>query len=190
MNFYKTGTMIKTILQADLFIQAGVGTPEQSTSVIQSLYNYKDTLPSSSQSNDGCWRINSPKLEIDWLWDVVIPVYKEAQLRYSIPEHKLEIFYWANINSSMSRNVLHAHKDAVMSGVYYLQATDTGDLRFTNPANMLGDCNQYSPFADDSMFKPSDRDLIMWPSWMPHEVEPNCSTVDRVNIAFDIKFKR
>lgn len=181
--------MKKTILQADLFIQAEVGTAEQCTSIIQTLYEYKEMLPLSSQSNDGCWRISNPRLKINWLWDTVTQIYKEAQHQYSIPEHELDIFYWANINSPMSRNVFHAHKDAVMSGVYYLQATNTGDLRFTNPANMLGDCNQYAPFADDSIFKPSDGDLIMWPSWMPHEVEPNCSTVDRVNIAFDIKFK-
>jgi hypothetical protein len=182
--------MIKTILQADLFIQAGVGTPEQSNSIIQALYNYKDMLPPTHQSNEGCWRVTNPKLDIDWLWETVMNLYKEAQNRYSINSDELEIFFWANINSPMSRNVFHSHKDAIMSGVYYLQATSTGDLRFSNPANMLCDCNEKSPFTEDSIFKPADRDLIMWPSWVPHEVETNFSIVDRVNIAFDIIDKR
>ena len=182
--------MIKTILQADLFIQAGVGTPEQSNSVIQSLYDYKNTLPSSPQTNEGCWRITKPTLELDWLWESVMNLYKEAKDRYSIPDTDLEIFFWANINSPMSRNVFHSHKDAIMSGTYYLQATNTGNLRFSNPANILCDCNVFSPFTEDSIFKPSDRDLIIWPSWVPHEVETNFSIVDRVNIAFDIIGKR
>jgi hypothetical protein len=29
----------------------------------------------------------------------------------------------------------------------------------------------------------------MWPSWLPHEVEPNLSNKSRINIAFDIRFK-
>jgi hypothetical protein len=182
--------MIKTILQADLFIQSQVGSLEQVNNVIKSLYDYKTKLPPTSLSNDGCWRITNPELDLNWLWETVMSLYKEAQTRYAIPERELEIFYWANINSPMSRNVFHAHKDAIMSGTYYLQATNTGNLRFSNPANILCDCNEISPYVDDSIFKPADKDLILWPSWVPHEVETNFSIVDRVNISFDIIVKR
>jgi hypothetical protein len=108
---------------------------------------------------------------------------------FNFKKNKFEIFYWTNINAPLSRNVLHSHKNSIFSAVYYIQGTDTGALRLINPANTLGDCNRLSPFTRDFYFNPKDRDLILWPAWVPHEVEINESARERINIVFDIKLK-
>jgi len=37
-------------------------------------------------------------------------------------------------------------------------------------------------------YTPKDGDLVMWPSWIPHQVERNESNIQRVCIAFNIRF--
>ena len=39
----------------------------------------------------------------------------------------------------------------------------------------------------DRSVTPVEGDLVIWPAWMPHEVETNTSNTQRVNIAFNIK---
>ena len=70
--------------------------------------------------------------------------------------------------------------------MYYLQGSGTGDLILANPANVLADCNLDAPYTHDMAFSPKDGDLILWPAWVPHEVEPNLSDKERINIAFNI----
>ena len=35
-------------------------------------------------------------------------------------------------------------------------------------------------------FTPNDGDLIIWPGWIPHEVEENPASHERINFAFNI----
>lgn len=153
---------------------------------------------SISNTNDGCWRSESKYENINWLLKAItskvfhaIEYYSERDGVFSnaiqqIYKQDLQIFYWTNINQPNSRNSFHSHKNAIFSGVYYIQGTGTGDLRIVNPANILGDCNKLSPFTRDFYYTPKDRDLILWPSWLPHEVETNRSNRERINIAYDV----
>jgi uncharacterized protein (TIGR02466 family) len=149
-----------------------------------------------SFSNPGCFRIDKPDINIGWLFDEInvllveaVKFYKQEDTIFSkLPiSTDATVTWWANINAPGSRNILHTHKEDEFSCVYYLQGTDTGDLRFPNPANILGDCAKTSPFTRDFLFAPNDGDLILFPSWLPHEVEPNLSNRDRINIAFNFK---
>ena len=89
---------------------------------------------------------------------------------------------WVNVNSKGAGNILHSHKGVSFACVYYLQSKDTGNLVFSNPANILSyDCHDLSPFVHSKIVAPDDGDLIMWPSWVPHLVEPNMSDKDRIN---------
>ena len=81
---------------------------------------------------------------------------------------------------------MHNHTTAHFSAVYYAQAENTGELRFINPAFTLSNIISTGPFTRDFYMNPSDGDFILWPAWVPHEVETNFSNKDRVNIAFDI----
>jgi uncharacterized protein (TIGR02466 family) len=188
--------MIKrqTIFQADLFVKSNVGSLGQRNALLDRLGTQQTSA--MHNSNPGCYRFDYVWNDVDWLLDDINTLLVEAVAFYSekdktfskIPKSdKANIKIWANINSFGSRNTFHTHRDDEFSGVYYVQSNDTGDLRFANPANVLGDCSRTSPFTRDFSFVPQDRDLILWPSWMPHEVEPNLSQQSRINLAFNIR---
>jgi uncharacterized protein (TIGR02466 family) len=185
------------LFKADLFVKKQVGTLGQRESLLKNLYELKKHNPASPNSNKNCWRMFQPPVDIDWIAEEVsnlaleaIDFYtKEDNIYAKSSEGKnfLELTHWVNINAQGSRNVMHDHKGGEFSAVYYLQGENCGPLRLVNPANILGD-HVNGVFVRDFYFHPKDGDLILFPSWVPHEVEPNFSPRDRVNIAFDIRY--
>lgn len=186
-----------SLYEAFLDASSNIGTNEQIEGLLDQISQLK-TAPSVSNTNEGCWRSEHTYENINWLLKEITSKVFEAIDYYGqkdtvfanaiqqIDKRQLKIFYWTNVNQPNSRNALHAHKSAIFSGVYYIQGTDTGALRIVNPANMLGECNNLSPFTRDFYYTPKDKDLILWPSWLPHEVEPNYSNRERINIAYDV----
>ena len=183
-----------TLFEASLFTKSNVGNNDQLNLLLQEI-NEERKNESISDTNDLCWRSAKKYKNTDWLIKNISSLVKEASEYYNLKDQvfksafnkdNLQIYYWTNVNQPYSRNVIHSHKNAVFSGVYYINGTDTGGLRIFNPANVLGDCNAISPFTRDFYFSPKDRDLILWPSWLPHEVDVNMSQRERINIAFDI----
>jgi uncharacterized protein (TIGR02466 family) len=183
------------ILQANLIDKSRVGTDQQIADLLAQLNAIRNTA-SMDRNNPLCWRSAYRYSNINWLLDEIkdsvkqsIETYKDDAVFYnSIISDNFSINYWTNINQPGSRNVIHAHSSASLSGVYYIQGTGTGELRILNPANVLGTCHEKSPFVRDFVFDPKDKDLIMWPSWLPHEVETNLTNKERINIAYDITF--
>ena len=185
--------MAVPIFSADFFHQPKVGL-DKIHQLQEEILTVKQTKPNVEHTNVGCWR-TSYQYHIPWLIDQVILLAnqavefyqnKDSVFRSAYTNQPFKIDYWTNVNSPGSRNVLHSHSDSCFSCVYYIQATGTGDLRLMNPANLLGKLNRQSPFSRDFYFSPSEGDLILWPAWVPHEVEPNLSNKDRINITFDI----
>ena len=37
-------------------------------------------------------------------------------------------------------------------------------------------------------YTPTNGDLVVFPGWMPHDIEPNTSSKERISIAFNISF--
>lgn len=182
------------LFRADSVLKADVGSNDQREDLLSQIKKSQETTPNAYSSNIGCYR-NTVKYEnLDWLLDVVkdttdefLDFYKKQDPMFEKLNVKSKNFvYWTNINTPGSRNVVHSHKSANFSCVYYVQGTDCGPLRLINPANTLSDCKQTAPFVRDAYFHPKDGDLIMWPAWVPHEVEPNLSNRERINITFDI----
>lgn len=186
-----------TLYEAVLDTSPNVGTDQQLSDLSKQISAIRNQ-PSTTQTNDRCWRSEHKYSNIDWLLKEItnkvfraVEYYSERDTVFAnsfkkIDKRRLQIFYWTNINQPMSRNVLHSHKSAIFSGVYYIQGTGTGNLRIINPANILGECNNLSPFTRDFYYTPKDKDLILWPSWLPHEVDTNTSTRERINIAYDV----
>jgi uncharacterized protein (TIGR02466 family) len=186
------------IISADLFVE-NVGTPEQIEALKQEALAQKLADPKGLPfTNENCWRSRFTYKDIDWLVQELgklvetaiahyiqeDPLYKKKVMMYKNPE----IDYWTNINDKYGKNSLHNHKTYQYVACYYIQAEDTGELAFHNPTNVMEECNPTSPFVSRINYKPKTGDLVVWPAWVPHEVEMNFSEQQRINIAFNIRF--
>lgn len=186
------------VLTGDVF-QVNIGTPEQRQDLINQAYEDQRKNPNNMMfTNPGCWRTYYKYNNIDWLMKEIQQVVSEAGMYYQEldPTYKdktkefvgSEIAYWTNINKPGSKNKVHEHRLWQYVAVYYLQATGTGDIVFYNPNNITDSCNLFAPFTSTIAISPQDGDLLVFPAWLPHEVETNTSDRDRINISMNIRF--
>jgi len=103
---------------------------------------------------------------------------------------------WANINRTGHANLPHSHPGSFWSGVYYVDdgGIDAdpslgGALEFMDPrgAGPL----MYAPHLGFAMpgglsVQPKSGRLVMFPSWLMHQVQPYRGTAERISIAFNL----
>ena len=97
------------------------------------------------------------------------------------------ITYWTNVNEPGSCNLFHSHyrADADISGVYYVQGKDTGVIRFSTHEQMNKMIRPGQPYANMIGHDPREGDLLMFPSYLLHDVDVNRSDRQRISIAFN-----
>jgi len=104
---------------------------------------------------------------------------------------------WAVVNGPGSSNRLHNHPFNYLSGVFYLQVPeDSGSLIFHDPrpqSEVLSPPKKQGEnlhTAHRVTWEPKQNDLLVFPSWLQHEVEINNSQEERIVISFNIELKR
>lgn len=106
---------------------------------------------------------------------------------------------WVNINPKNAYNALHNHPQSQMSGVYYVQVDElSGMLRFRdpraakvmNPWPVAADKRRDQRHWDRVNYKPAAGRLIMFPSWLEHDVQPNQSDQERISISFNLGLEK
>ena len=186
------------LFRSDIFVKENVGTEEQREDLKKQILHAKENdIGTKSGSNHGCWRSNAT-YDMEWLYDEMRKLSDHANQIYFQDDPVFKSFIegcknrdfniWTNVNEVGSKNVLHTHTDDAWAGIYYLQAEGTGNLVFTNPANLLLQCNPKSPYTRKTGIKPEDGMLVIWPGWVPHEVLENKSNKQRINIAWGINY--
>ena len=106
--------------------------------------------------------------------------------------------FWVNINPKFAYNALHDHPQSTLSGVYYVRANEqSGSLRFRDPWAAKRMCpwpvgpdgKRDQRHWDRVNYKPLPGRLIMFPSWLEHDVEPNLSDEERISISFNMEVR-
>lgn len=105
---------------------------------------------------------------------------------------ELELYnIWLNINPPGGYNELHHHKDAVLSGVYYVDANDNqGNIQFDRNDNADYHIPEYVEketyfTATRASYRSKTNALYVFPGWLKHSVQPNNSKQDRISISFN-----
>lgn len=107
--------------------------------------------------------------------------------------------FWVNVNARYAYNALHDHPRSDLSGVYYVRSDDnSGRLRFRdprgakrmNPWPVASDGDRDMRHWDRVNYKPIPGRLIMFPSWLEHDVEPNLSEAERISISFNLSLRK
>ena len=185
-----------SLFHSDLFLRKNIGTKDQLDDLRKQILETKNTEGTGlTENNPNCWRSNANYQNLDWLMKATQELTMKAAEYYFemdeffrgyVTQKRININYWTNVNDAGGGNVLHTHEKDCFAAVYYLDAEDTGLIHFSNPANVLNQCNRHSPFTRAMSLPPEDNSLILWPAWIPHEVEVNSSNKQRINLAFSI----
>lgn len=93
--------------------------------------------------------------------------------------------YWIQDYKENSYHSSHIHQYSLVSCVYYLKAKNASNIKFKNP-NVVQSMN--NPDLEFVSITPEEGSLIMFPSWVYHEVEPvkNLES-ERLVVAFNVE---
>ena len=100
---------------------------------------------------------------------------------------------WANINPPGGYNNGHIHPNSLFSGAYYVKATpNSGRLQVIDPrpgAQQVMPARKKEKLPSElwreSYYEPVPGRLIVFPSWLWHQVEPNQSNDIRISVSFN-----
>lgn len=117
-------------------------------------------------------------------------IYSESQKYYTEFEqnYKLKITSsWINLYEKNDFQFRHTHlgdNNSVISGIYYHKTyPEGGELVFYNP---MSSTHKNNIVYDIYEIKPEDGDLLFFPSFLGHRVNPNLSNNIRKTISFNM----
>tara|TARA_B100000945_G_scaffold134019_1_gene107006 strand:+ start:180 stop:767 length:588 start_codon:yes stop_codon:yes gene_type:complete len=104
----------------------------------------------------------------------------------------LFISTWVNINNRGNYNSRHTHSNGInfLSGVYYVTVPkNSGNIVFFDPKSMIFSSapdGEYYRRSTSEVCEPKENMLLLFPSWLEHEVEQNNTDEDRISISFNL----
>lgn len=149
--------------------------------------------PHIAELRDFCWRILT-RLVMD------LNGYTPEFMR----QLRIHASAWFHVTRPGGYFGLHNHAMASWSGVYCVDGGDGGQdlpdsglLSFNNPASTaamfldLAVTNLKPPFdANGRSFKLQPGDLVIFPSWLQHQVTPHRGPGERITVAFNAWFRQ
>ena len=102
---------------------------------------------------------------------------------------------WINVNPPGAFNGPHSHSgsNSRLSGTYYVKippdsAPQSGLFQFLDPRPYPSRINGASCFEDKFNIRPRAGMLMIFPSYLYHWVYPNLGDVERVSVAFNMRY--
>ena len=118
------------------------------------------------------------------------------QLHFDLGEGRLELEdLWINILPEGGSHSSHIHPLSVISGTTYVAMPDgTSALKLEDPrhAMMMASPPRRKDAPEELRqfvyIKPKVGDVLMWESWLRHEVPTNMSEDERISVSFNYKW--
>lgn len=143
-------------------------------------YNLKSHNSGVSKTNKHGWQSHH----------INIPILEEY-FPLSIPNITRKLTYhkqWINISPTGAFNTYHTHTNSDYSFVLYLTKTTT-PITFVHPHLHLGafnHTNSFSPSPQQTFdIVPEPNELLIFPSYLPHQVKENTGNSDRISISWN-----
>lgn len=138
-------------------------------------------------SNVGGWQSYDLIGEHKPLNDLFVEIEKHGNL-FSKQINLGKVFLdniWININEHKNYNASHIHDNSVLSGVYYVDVPEkSGNLLFEHPSIHIK--KEWKHMKTDFEIISNNNFLHIFPSWLPHSVQPNMSGDVRISISFNL----
>jgi uncharacterized protein (TIGR02466 family) len=160
--------------------------------------NYDPPNSGNSSSNNShifdspYFSVNGNLEKIKQFCEQQLKIYVEELI---IPREEIEIYItqsWLNVNKPGEFHHQHSHSNSILSGVFYISTEEGDSITFTDPNFDLKHVLRIEPekfnvWNSSICSSPSiTNELILFPSWLIHQVEPNeKATTDRISISFN-----
>jgi uncharacterized protein (TIGR02466 family) len=101
---------------------------------------------------------------------------------------------WATVLSRGAEHRAHCHPNNFLSGVYYVRThPGANTINFHDPRPQTGVIRPpvvalTGENTDQVVVRVNDGTLLIFPSFLSHSVDANCSTEERVSISFNVMF--
>jgi uncharacterized protein (TIGR02466 family) len=99
---------------------------------------------------------------------------------------------WVNVLPEGGSHTGHIHTNSVISGTYYVKVPDgSGPIVYEDPrlTQMMAapprKQNAGQEFRTHVSFSPEPRSLLLWESWLRHEVPLNRAAGERISVSFN-----
>ena len=99
---------------------------------------------------------------------------------------------WINILAEGGSHSAHLHPNSIISGTFYISMpSETSAIKFedprhpmmmASPARLVNAKEFLKPFI---YIKPLVGEILLWESWLRHEVPTNMSSEERISISFN-----
>ena len=128
---------------------------------------------------------------IDPLCEIITTLVREIMKSSGYSSYGIEITsMWGNIQRKGNYIFKHTHANNVFSGAFYLNEHDNFPaIQFHRPPNdnLQLQVENDNEFNRGKLFFPPKKDLlVIFPSWLEHDVPVNTSEVDRLSLSFNI----
>ncbi len=91
---------------------------------------------------------------------------------------------WVNVMPKNCYHAFHIHPNSVVSGTYYVRVPrGSGPLRIEDPRAALFMACPPRPLQHDLI--PRKGDVVLFESWLKHEVPPHFGDEERISISFN-----
>ena len=132
--------------------------------------------------------------EFDKLVRVITEQVNGCAVQADIPELAIQNI-WVNVNTPGSYNHLHNHAGSILSGVYYVDAENQGNIQFER--NDGGEYHIPYDIAQETYYTSTratyaakTNALYIFPGWLKHSVQGNIGTTDRISVSFNYGEKK
>lgn len=102
------------------------------------------------------------------------------------------LYYWCSIYRKGDHHGSHNHPNSLIAGTYYPQvAEDSSNITLEAPwkSHIMHDTLNFKESL--FMYKPNAGDMILWPSWIDHRVNPQIETdKPRIAISFNLDYAK
>lgn len=118
------------------------------------------------------------------------------ELKYEMNYDKCAINIWANVMRRGGYHIPHNHPRTIVSGTFYSRVEDDmSPICFYNPTTIYRGNEpvvrpqDFTAFTSDTLtIKPKVNHMLIWPSWMVHEVTQMEVSGPRISFSFNVDF--
>jgi|TARA_X000000368_G_scaffold68980_1_gene49890 uncharacterized protein (TIGR02466 family) len=162
------------------------------------IYQEQENNPSSVyKSNKGGWQSDSYYHQWDNIIKKIVDKGLSKHSEFYLDYKKFEYSaLWFNINKKGDYNISHHHPDCELSGVLWIKTPpNCGVIEFESSCNYFAfnylhslneeykyDTKNYPLYT----FNPTEGRMLIFPSYLRHQVEPNESDEERISVSFNL----